>query len=150
MPRCRLACALALVALLAPMSATAEPPPPPDAWMSEGEIDSRFRGTAIDGHYASGRTFSESYGRDGRLEYRERDRHTRGRWSVEAGAFCTIYDQDPTGGCYRVRRVGGNCFEFYFVARTEEQARRDPNAPSWTARGWINTVPATCADGASV
>ncbi len=121
-----------------------------ESWLDGEEITAHFKGTEIDGHYASGRTFSERYGRDGRLEYRERDRHTRGRWSVEAGAFCTIYDQDPTGGCYRVRRVGGNCFEFYFVARTEEQARRDPNAPSWTARGWINTLPATCADGASV
>lgn len=137
-----------LATLFMPSGAT--PARAVDSWMSEGEIDAQFRGVAIDGHYASGRTFSESYGRDGRLEYRERDRHTRGRWSIEAGTFCTIYDQDPTGGCYRVKRVGGNCFEFYFVARTEEQVRRDPGAPSWTARGWVKSAPATCGDGASV
>ena len=121
-----------------------------EAWMSAEDITAQFKGVAIDGHYASGRAFTEEYAANGRLEYRERDRHTRGRWSVEAGTFCTIYDQDPTGGCYRVKRVGRNCFEFYFVARTEDQARRDPNTPSWTARGWIRTEPATCADGANV
>lgn len=121
-----------------------------DSWMSESEIQTRFQGVAIDGHYASGKTFSESYLADGRLEYQERDRRNGGRWSVQSGAFCTIYDRDPTGGCYRVKRVGSNCFEFYFVARTEEQARRDPNEPSWTARGWVRTEPATCTDGASV
>lgn len=120
------------------------------AWMSDSDLGKQFRGVEIDGHYASGRTFSEAYRTDGRLEYRERDRQTRGRWSVEAGSFCTIYDQDSSGGCYRVKRVGRNCFEFYFVARTEEQARQDPNRPSWTARGWVKSEAATCADGASV
>ncbi|MEQ1712761.1 MAG: hypothetical protein ABL908_15355 [Hyphomicrobium sp.] len=128
--------------------------PPPmtasEAWMSAADLETQFRGVEIDGHYASGRTFSEDYRADGRLEYRERDRQTRGRWSVEAGSFCTIYDMDTSGGCYRVKRVGRNCFEFYFIARTEEQAQRDPNAPSWTARGWVKSEKATCADGASV
>lgn len=119
-------------------------------WMSDSDLSQQFRGVEIDGHYASGRTFSEAYRSDGRLEYRERDRETRGRWSVEAGSFCTIYDMDTSGGCYRVKRVGRNCFEFYFVARTEQQARQDPNRPSWTARGWMKSEAATCADGASV
>lgn len=120
------------------------------SWMSDSDLSRQFGGVEIDGHYASGRTFSEAYRADGRLEYRERDRQTRGRWSVEAGSFCTIYDADASGGCYRVKRVGRNCFEFYFVARTEMQARQDPNRPSWTARGWVKSEAATCADGASV
>lgn len=138
---------LAIVAVLAGLASSASAA---EVWMADGDLTAAFKGVTIDGHYASGKTFTERYGSDGRLEYQERDRHTRGRWSVELGAFCTIYDQDSTGGCYRVKRVGRNCFEFYFIARTEEQARRDPNAPSWTARGWRNGEAATCADGASV
>mgnify|MGYP000377278579 CR=1 FL=1 len=119
-------------------------------WMSDSDLNRQFRGAEIDGHYASGRTFSEAYHTDGRLAYRERNRETRGRWSIEAGSFCTIYDSDASGGCYRVRRIGRNCFEFYFVARTEEQVRQDPDRPRWTARGWVKSEAATCADGASV
>ncbi len=140
-------CVLGLV-MLSPLPARADGGA--SGWMSDNDLSQQFRGVEIDGHYASGRTFSEAYRRDGRLEYRERDRETRGRWSVEAGSFCTIYDMDSSGGCYRVKRVGRNCFEFYFVARTEDQARLDPNKPSWTARGWIKSETATCADGASV
>jgi hypothetical protein len=121
-----------------------------EAWLGDAELRATFGGVALDGHYASGRTFSERYGSDGRLEYREQQRLTRGRWSVEAGTFCTIYDQDPTGGCFRVKKVGANCYEFYFVARSEEQARRDPNAPAWTARAWDAAKPASCAEGANV
>jgi hypothetical protein len=142
--------ALAVTLLVTP-TADAEPPAAEQAeWMGEAEIRAALAGAAIDGHYASGRTFTESYRADGRLTYREPARQSQGHWSVQSGAFCTIYEGDPTGGCYRVRRVGPNCFEFYFVARTEEQARQDPRDPSWTARGWVNSQPATCRDGASV
>ena len=47
-------------------------------------------------------------------------RECGGHWSVASGTFCTIYDDDPTGGCFRVQKTGANCFEFYFVARTED------------------------------
>jgi hypothetical protein len=117
--------------------------------MSEPALRAAFGGQSIDGHYANGKTFTESYGNDGRIEYREHGLTHRGRWSVEAGTFCTIYDTDPTGGCYRVRQVGGNCFEFYFVARTEAEALR-PGVPSWTARAWLKGSPSSCKDGATV
>lgn len=119
-------------------------------WMSESALRATFAGGVIDGHYASGKSFVESYGTDGRVEYNERGVPVPGRWSVTAGSFCTIYDRDPTGGCYRVRQVGVNCYEFYFIARTESEARKpDAGKPSWTARGWIKGKPATCADGAN-
>ena len=119
-------------------------------WMSEEEIKAAFAGTTIDGHYRSGRTFTERYGADMRLEYRERGRLTAGHWSLQAGTFCTIYDVDPTGGCYRVARHGDNCYEFYFVARTEEEANEQPRQPDWNARGWRTGEKATCVDGPTV
>jgi hypothetical protein len=118
-------------------------------WMSERELRATFGGKDIDGHYPNGETFSESYKTGGRIYYRDTVRTTGGRWSVVNGTFCTIYDDDPTGGCYRVMKSGDNCYEFYFVARTEEEART-PRSPDWTARGWLRSEAATCTSGENV
>lgn len=123
-------------------AAVAEP-----AWMGEGELSSTFSGSTINGHYADGRTFTERYFDDRALAYSEGPREATGHWSVISGTFCTIYSGDPSGGCFRVAQIGNNCFEFYFVARTEEQVRRnDDGKPGWTARAWISDRPATCKE----
>jgi len=117
------------------------------AWLSGKDIERTFSGRTLKGHYADKRPFEETYKPDGGLVYEEPFRRlTRGRWSVRADAFCTIYETDPTGGCYRVRRVGPNCWEFYFIARTEELAEENPGRPSWTARGWYRDQPASCRE----
>ena len=118
-------------------------------WMTEAELRTTFGGQTIDGHYQSGRAFSETYGSSGRIDYKDTGRATKGRWSVVDGTFCTIYDDDPTGGCFRVMKQRPNCFEFYFVARTEDEASR-PRNPDWTARGWLSTETSTCTEGANV
>jgi len=120
------------------------------AWMSDAELSKAFAAQTIDGHYANGETFTESYLAGGRIDYRERARTMRGRWSVEAGTFCTIYDQTPTGGCYRVRQMSANCFEFYYVGRDEAQVQARPGQPSWTARGWHSDQRSTCEEQANV
>lgn len=121
------------------------------SWMNETDINRAFSGKTIDGHYSDGGTFIESYTSDGRISYQDQRRQQAGRWSVRSGTFCTIYDIDPTGGCYRVHKVSENCFEFYFAARTEEQAEKGPDdKPSWTARGWVKDVPSTCAENVGV
>lgn len=120
-------------------------------WMAEPELRTVFAGKQIDGHYENGKVFQERYLANGRLEYSEAERRTGGRWSVQSGTFCTIYDTDPAGGCFRVHRVGSNCFEFYFVARTEDEAARpERRTPDWTARGWVSDQPSTCTEGANV
>ena len=115
-------------------------------WMSEPELKAALEGQAVEGEYPSGRPFKERYEAGGRVAYEDDLRSSGGHWSIESGTFCTIYDNDPTGGCFRVRKVGSNCFEFYFVARTEEEARKDPQEPDWTARAWIEDREATCKD----
>lgn len=141
-----LAVLLAALMVTAPTQlASAQAP----AWMTDHELRRAFKGTTIEGHYADGRTFVESYAKTGALDYREpaRNRRQAGHWSVVAGTFCTIYDTSPTGGCFRVRRHSENCFEFYFQARTEAQARSpEPGRPSWTARGWRQGEPSTCRE----
>jgi hypothetical protein len=118
-------------------------------WMSETDLRSTFAGQTIDGHYPNGSTFTETYDGTGRIDYRDTMRSSGGRWSIVEGTFCTIYDDDPTGGCFRVIKSGTNCFEFYFVARTEDEASR-PRSPDWTARGWLADRNSTCTEGSNV
>lgn len=120
-------------------------------WMSAADIQKALAGKTLEGRYASGRPFVESYKADGRVEYLESGRKIGGHWSVTAGALCTIYDSDPTGGCFKVSRTGANCFEFYFVTRTEEQAvDAGEISPHWTAEGAIAGEATACKGGASV
>jgi len=119
-------------------------------WMADADLTATFAGRDISGEYENGDTFHETYAVDGIVRYSDARRASSGKWSVRTGSFCTIYDDDPAGGCYRVRREGDNCFEFHFVARTEAQAEKAPGKPAWTARGWFPDKPKTCVDGESV
>ena len=104
-----------------------------------------FFGVTIAGFYADGREFTESYGRDGGISYTDERGSLGGRWSTVNGSFCTLYDAYITGGCFRVSRHSGNCYEFYFTSSNEREAASDePKRASWTARGWDRAKPATC------
>ena len=120
------------------------------AWLNDEELQ-RFRDATLDGRYVSGKVFTEHYAADGRLKYVERDMTLAGHWSITQGTLCTIYDYDETGGCYRVAQVDTNCYEFYFVSRTE-QAAPGPRGgkPRWTARGAIQGQPSACKDEPAV
>lgn len=121
------------------------------AWLDDAEILARFKDATIDGRYASGKPFTERYGSDGRLQYDEQGVTLGGHWSVTQGTLCTIYDYDATGGCYRVIRVDQNCYEFYFVSRTEEAAPGPSGGkPRWTARGAVQGKASACKDEPSV
>jgi hypothetical protein len=136
--------ALLIVALLA----TAMPVPATTPWMSADALRATFTPAVIEGVYANGLSFREDYRTDGSLDYSEAGgRALTGRWSVVADTFCTIYTTSGTGGCFRVRQVGANCYEFYFQARTEaEAAAPDPGKPSWTARAWLASRAPTCRE----
>ena len=116
-------------------------------WLDDGEILSQFKNATIDGRYASGKAFTEQYAADGRVTYREPGTRLAGHWSVTEGTLCTIYDGDASGGCYRVARVDSNCYEFYFVSRTEAAAPGPPDGkPAWTARGAVQGQASACHD----
>lgn len=125
--------------------------PAAEDWMADEAMRAAFGGKTIQGQYASGKPFTESYLADGGIQYQEKGITYSGHWSVQAGNFCTIYNTDPTGGCYQVRQVSENCYEFYFVSRTEEQAAAgDLGRPAWTARAAVSDRDATCSDKPSV
>lgn len=119
-------------------------------WMSEADLEATFAGKTIAGLYPNGRGFVETYHLGGRVLYRDDLRRVFGRWHVASGTFCTIYDGDNTGGCYSVRRMGKNCFEFYFMSRKDGGARQRPEQPTWTAQAWLSDTPSTCVAGAEV
>lgn len=124
---------------------------PEFVWMSEPELRAAFWDKTIQGHYASGKAFSETYRADGSIDYSEQAVAYHGHWSLQAGSFCTIYQTDPTGGCFQVRAVSSNCYEFYFVTRTEAQAAEgDIGRPAWTARAAVSDRDATCEDKPAV
>lgn len=120
-------------------------------WLTATEIETGLGGKTLEGMYATGRRFTERYLSGGQLEYIEDGVTMSGHWSVTAGTLCTIYDTDPTGGCYRVARSGSNCYEFYFVSRSEEAAPGPPGVkPDWTARGAVDGQIDACKEGAHV
>jgi hypothetical protein len=141
----------AVVAAIVPAGETAWAVQSTASWLDGPAILQKFNNVTIDGRYADGRAFTERYGADGRLVYTEHGMAMGGHWSVTEGTLCTIYDYDATGGCYRVSRVDTNCYEFYFVSRTEAAAPGPPDGkPRWTARGAVQGQPSACKDEPSV
>jgi hypothetical protein len=121
------------------------------SWLQGAEISKSLGGKTLEGRYANGRAFTERYLPDGRIEYFEDGNAIGGHWSITAGTLCTIYDTEAAGGCFRVSKLGTNCFEFYFAARTEEAAPGpEGSKPTWTARGSVSGEPHACPDGANV
>jgi hypothetical protein len=140
-----------VVATAAAIAVAAAPVVGATKWMADGDIRAAFAGTTIEGVYATGLTFVESYAANGRIDYAETGRKLAGQWSVVNAQFCTIYDVSPTGGCFRVTRLGDNCFEFYFQSRDEQKAADpQPGTPSWTAQGWRRGEKPTCKDQPAV
>ena len=130
---------IALVVMMAP--AVAETP----AWMNDEQITQAFAGVTIAGSYADGREFTESYAKDGAISYTDHRGTLAGRWSTVNSSFCTLYDGYITGGCFRVTRHSGNCYEFYFSSSSEREAAADgPKRANWTARAWDKGKPPTC------
>ena len=126
-------------------------------YLSESEIRTVIVGQTLDGHYASGLTWSEVYRADGTLNYREESRAATGRWSFRPdNVFCTFYDPSPDGslggGCWLVLKTSANCYEFY-VAGGGAPADSDEGVttPSrWNAQGWRRGEPSTCTEKPAV
>lgn len=104
------------------------------------QIESIFSGMTLDGIYANGTFFSETYSQDGTIRYHDPDGADSGQWSVQDGRFCTFYENSQ-GACFFVIRDGANCYSFY--APDGQGADAKPQA-DWTSRGWNRDLPPTC------
>ncbi len=118
-------------------------------WMTEGAMRAAFIGKTLDGYYADGADWTESYGQDGRLDYRDRRRQSLGYWYFRDHVFCTFYDpgQDNNGGCFTAVQTSANCYEFYLAGFSDrERGRPLPPGPEgrWVARASRRGEPSTC------
>lgn len=104
------------------------------------EIEKTFSEMTLDGTYADGSFFSETYNSDGTIRYHDPDGADSGEWSVRDGRFCTFYES-AQGACFVVERDGANCFSFYAESGTAPDAKVDTD---WTSRGWNRSLPPTC------
>jgi hypothetical protein len=120
------------------------------AWMTEGAMRAAFIGKTLDGHYADGEDWTETYRPDGRLDYRDRRRPSIvGYWYFRNHVFCTFYDpgQAIDGGCFTALQESANCYEFYLAGFSEREADKDvPPGPvgRWVARASRQGEPSTC------
>ena len=106
-------------------------PPSGRAWMM-ALSRAAFRRRPIEG--VAGPAFTERYNPTAVDLYG--GRLTLARPLVGTGARCDDHDGDASGAGDRVARVAPNCYEFYFVSRTEDAAPGPPDGiPRWTARG---------------
>jgi hypothetical protein len=113
------------------------------AWMTEQTLRAAFIGKTLDGYYADGEDWTETYRQDGRLDYSDRKRRGAGYWYFRDHVFCTFYDpgHDINGGCFTAFQVSANCYEFYLAGVSEREA--DP-AGGWVARASRRDEPSTC------
>ncbi|NOU08341.1 MAG: hypothetical protein HOO99_19375 [Hyphomicrobiaceae bacterium] len=110
-------------------------------FLDDAEIKRDVVGSDFAGHYADGRPWQEHYHVDEKLVYTEAGRSVDGYWTLKEGMFCTLYRGALSGGCWRLKRIGTNCFEFYDAGAADRgaAARR-----LWTARGWRKEMAPTC------
>jgi hypothetical protein len=118
-------------------------------WMSEESMRGAFIGKTLDGYYADGRGWTETYGSDGRLDYRDTARSGPGFWYFRDEVFCTFYDpgHDISGGCFTAVQVSGNCYEFYLAGFSEREVGKEiPQGPvgRWVARASRRGETPTC------
>lgn len=121
------------------------PGAPRAGWMSGAAIQTEFSGRRLSGIYPNTNPWSEQIHADGSTDYREGDRHWLGRWWVDNDAFCFVYPPPGVGGCFRVVRLGVNCYELYDFSRGAGAAPAPPDlANLWNGRMWDTGRPATC------
>jgi hypothetical protein len=146
-----------LTAFLLVLGATAIPARQPasalDAWMSQDAQRKAFIGKTLDGYYATGVAWTETYLGTGRLDYHEQTRKAVGYWYFRGDVFCTFYDppHDPVmmGGCWLTIKTSANCYELY-LAGLDDKGPSNEGAPEgevrWNARAWRQDEPSTCSE----
>jgi hypothetical protein len=118
-------------------------------WMSEDAMRGAFVGKTLDGYYVDGQGWTETYDNNGRLDYRDTGRSSRGYWFFRDHVFCTFYDpgQDINGGCFTAIQTSANCYEFYLAGlsgRGDGEEVEPGPLGRWVARAARRGEPSTC------
>jgi hypothetical protein len=130
--------------MLGVLLALATPQPAHAADLNGDAIRAGVVGATLDGFYPGGAMFSETYHRDGRIDYRDDKDRLTGRWTISGKTFCTLYDGGNGGACWRLKSSGDNCFEFYLTAMPKSATQKSLVSTQWGAKGWRTDKPSTC------
>jgi len=115
--------------------------------MSRDEVVAAFVDQQLSGVYPSGLPWSELIRSDGTSDYREGGNRREGRWWLRGHHFCFSYAMPMSGGCFRVVRVGANCYELYAVTPSGDAPAAPPNAEGhWNGRMWRDSAAPTCEE----
>jgi hypothetical protein len=115
------------------------------------QIIAMLEGKTLKGVYANGSPVRETYAVGGKIpDYLDATRSATGTWSVVNNQLCTFYEADMAGGCFRVEKIGANCFDYFAVASSVEEALTPSEKPRYTARAHIDGLPDTCPDELTV
>lgn len=121
-------------------------------WMGEAAIRKDLVGHKLAGTYPSGVTWSEEIRQDGSTDYQEAGLRSRGNWTLDGQQFCFTYVDMLPGGCFRMIKLGSNCYELYIQRDAAAEAEPEPPGEgiAWNGRMWRATEPATCEEKPSV
>ncbi len=107
-------------------------------WLGDKDLFFVFVGREVAGDYANGVSFTETYRKIGKAEYRDTKNTLEGTWTITQSTLCTHYAEGG-GGCFRVSQQSLNCFEYWLLTDDGEFANKN-----WIARGWQAKYPPTC------
>ncbi len=130
---------------LADVTTAPQPPTVKEKILSGPEIIAVFEGKTVAGAYGDGLAVKETYAVGGGISYWDPRGNDTGQWSVMNNLFCTFYSS-MAGGCFRIVQVSDNCFDYYALTATAEEALNPKDRPSYTARASIQGVASTCPD----
>jgi hypothetical protein len=110
------------------------------------DILSMLSGKTVRGAYLDGTAFTETFWPDGKDTYWDPRGTSMGKWSVARDLMCFEYDPEykMAGGCFRVEKSGANCFDFYAMSATMNDAPVTDKKPRYVARASADGVAGTC------
>lgn len=114
--------------------------------MGRDEIIAAFVDKQLSGVYPSGLPWSERIRSDGTSDYREGGSRREGRWWFQGDDFCFRYNLPLSGGCFRVVRIGSNCYELYAMNPGQETVPGPRTGANWNGRMWRDDSAPTCEE----
>lgn len=118
-------------------------------WMPEAAIRAELIGRKLTGIYPSRVPWSEEISADGTTDYVERGIRSVGRWTLKGPVFCFTYDVPLAGGCFRMIKLGSNCYELYVEREVPLDRPPATDEVGWNGRMWRATERPTCEDSVS-
>jgi hypothetical protein len=114
-----------------------------EGWLNERDMQKAFSGKTVAGRYVTDVPFTETYWKDGSIDYADSFSADKGNWRATGHGFCTFY-VSMNGGCFAVKKSGDNCFEFYILEDQDSGADNAGQPPRFVAQGWYPGKPPTC------